>query len=86
MGNPVLTDATRGPARRAITIVALVAAATALIMTIGLVVVALAGFSSDVLRMCFLIWIISLGIVFGATRLLKVPEEPPSDDQPSPGY
>ena len=80
MGKPVLTDATRGPARRAITIVALVAAATALIMTIGLVVVALAGFSSDVLRMCFLIWIISLGIVFGATRLLKVPEEPTDED------
>ncbi len=81
MGKPVLSDATRGPARRVITIVALLAAATALIMTVGLVVVALAGFSSDVLRMCFLIWIISLGIVFGATRLLRVPEEPQYEDE-----
>ena len=79
MGKPVLTDATRGPGRRVVTIIALVAAATALIMTIGLVVVALAGYSSDVLRICFLIWLISLGIVFGATRLLRLPEEPPSD-------
>ncbi|NQU37266.1 MAG: hypothetical protein HQ526_06655 [Actinobacteria bacterium] len=80
MGKPVLSEATRGPARRAITIVALGAAATALIMTVGLVVVALAGFSSDVLRICFLIWIISLGIVFGATRLLRIPEEPPHEE------
>jgi pheromone shutdown protein TraB len=82
MGKPVLSEATRGPARRVITVVALVAVVTALLMTIGMVVVAFAGYSSDVLRICFLVWLVSLGIIFAATRLLRLPEEPPSRGGP----
>ena len=66
-----LTDSTKGPARRAITIVSLGAAALAVIMTVAMVIVALTGMSNSALRFCFVTWVISLGVVFAGTRLLK---------------
>ncbi len=71
MGKQRLTDTTKGPAARFATIVGLVAAAVALIMTIAMVIVALGGYSTSVLRMCLLIWVLSLFLVFGVTHYLK---------------
>jgi hypothetical protein len=73
-----LSDATRGPVRRVITIISLVAAGVALVMTVGMVVVALTGMSTDTLRICFTAWVLSLFIVFGGTWFLRV-DEPPHD-------
>ena len=75
MGKERLTSTTKGPLRRTVTIVGLVAAALALIMTIAMVVVALGGYSSSALRMCFLVWVLSLFTVFGVTRYLKSGQE-----------
>lgn len=72
MARQFLTDATRGPMRRTITVVALLAAGLALVLTVAMVVVALTGMSTSTLRICFLAWILSLGVVFAATRLLRV--------------
>ena len=60
MAKDRLTEVTKGPVRRTVTIIGLVAAALALIMTIAMVVVALGGFPSSVLRVCFLVWVLSL--------------------------
>lgn len=75
MAKQYLTDATKGPKRRIITIVALAAAVLAIIMTVAMVIVALTGMSFDVLRTCFVVWVLSLFVVFGATQVLKVKEE-----------
>ena len=70
-----LTATTKGPVRRAVTIVGLVAAALALIATIAMVIVALGGYSGSALRICFLVWVLSLFTVFGVTRYLKSGQE-----------
>jgi hypothetical protein len=58
-----------------VTIVGLVAAGLASLMTIAMVVVALGGFSGSALRLCFLVWVLSLFTVFGVTRYLKSGED-----------
>lgn len=87
MGQQRLTDSTKGPLRRAVTVVALVAAALALVMTLVMVVAALSGWSSSAIRTSVVVWVLSLFVVFGATQYLKSdrsqPQVPP-DDQSRP--
>lgn len=71
MSKPRLTDATRGPARRLVTIVALVAVAVALITTVAMVFAALSIFPQGFFNFCFGAWLVSLLVIFGATRYLK---------------
>lgn len=72
MTKPLLTQATRGPLRRTITVVSLLAAGLALVSTVAMVIVALGGYSSDVLRAWFIAWLASLIITFVGARLLRV--------------
>ena len=75
MSEDLLTATAKGPVRRAVTIVGLLAAALARLATIAMVVVALGGYSGSALRICFLVWVLSLFTVFGVTRYLKSGQE-----------
>lgn len=75
MGKQRLTETTKGPVRRTVTVIGLIAAGLALVMTVAMVVVALGGFSESALRLCFLVWVLSLFTVFGVTRYLKIDRE-----------
>lgn len=80
-----LTDSTKGPLRRLVTVIALVAAVLALLMTLVMVVAALSGWSSSALRTSLVVWVLSLFVVFGATQYLKsggADTSVPPDDQP----
>ena len=81
MTKPLLTEATRGPLRRTITVVALIAAGLALVSTVAMVIVALGGYSSDVLRAWFITWLASLIITFVGARLLRVDDDHNDDPQ-----
>ncbi|MGB3676674.1 MAG: hypothetical protein WA988_19760 [Candidatus Nanopelagicales bacterium] len=86
MGEQRLTEVTKSPAARVATVIGLFAAGLALVMTVGMVIVALGGYSSEVLQMCLLIWVLSLTTVFVVTRYLKnlaAAQEP--DEGTSPG-
>lgn len=76
-----LTEATQGPARRALTYLGLFAAVVAVITTIGMVIAALGGAPGNVIVGCFVTWVISLVIVFAITRLLRIDDD---QDQPKP--
>lgn len=71
MGEQRLTDVTKSPAARVATVVGLGAAVIALVMTVAMVIVALGGYSTEVLQLCLLIWVLSLTTVFIVTRYLK---------------
>lgn len=72
MGEQRLTEVTRGPAARLATILGLLAAGFAIVMTVAMVVIAIGGYSSAALQLAIVLWILSLATVFTVTRYLKL--------------
>ncbi|MBP7971489.1 MAG: hypothetical protein WBB44_09180 [Candidatus Nanopelagicales bacterium] len=71
MSNDRLTEPTRGPLRRPLTIVALAAAVLALVMTPAVLLSAFGVLPPSLVGVFIVIWVLSLGVVFGVTRYLK---------------
>ncbi len=82
MGDEKLTAATRGGLRRPATIVALIAAGLALVMTPAVLLAAFGVLPPSLVGTFVAIWVISLAIVFGVTRYLKS-DAPGGDDPPA---
>jgi|GEM_PF-2798357 len=75
MAEPKLTDATKGPLRRPLTILAITAAALSMIMMIGVLLAAFNVLPSSLTATFVVIWMGTLFLVFVITRLLR--SDPP---------
>lgn len=71
MSNGKLTEPTRGPVRRPLTIIALVAAVLALVMTPAVLLSAFGVLPPSLLGTFVVIWVLSLTVVVAVTRYLK---------------
>lgn len=82
VGEEKLTDATRGGLRRPLTIIALIAAGLALVMTPAVLLAAFGVLPPSLVGTFVAIWVICLAVVFGVTRYLKSPR--PGEEEPPP--